>query len=273
MICASKAVVVTHVFEGINNAEACHEMSRIFFFILVFLFLLGFIILSDSAQIVLQSSRHDRAHVTLPPAQPKQNSKLQLWLHAFIQEKKKTEKGTVETKEMNHHRQFIMGDGGGEYALNPFLLSLERSKWYIQQQAKRARAGYLFGSTHPDRPTRRSLTTSHEKRRLPGRRGDGDGAGAGGVRAAVAVVGGGLGVAEAAQDVGLLGGESGGGERGGPAVARGAADGRAALGPDVRLAAHEEDDDLARARTQPRQRVPALGETAAAAAGLCASTN
>jgi hypothetical protein len=42
----------------------------------------------------------------------KQNSKLQLWLHAFIQGKKKTEKGTVETKEMNHHRQFIIGDGG-----------------------------------------------------------------------------------------------------------------------------------------------------------------
>jgi hypothetical protein len=51
-------------------------------------------------------------------------------------------------------------------------------------------------------------------------------------------------------------------------VARGAADGDAALGPDVGLAVHEEEQDLARARPQPRQRVPALGEPAAA--GLCA---
>jgi hypothetical protein len=29
-----------------------------------------------------------------------------------FKKKKKTEKGTVETKEMNHHRQFIIGDGG-----------------------------------------------------------------------------------------------------------------------------------------------------------------
>ena len=89
-----------------------------------------------------------------------------------------------------------------------------------------------------------------------------------GRRRALVLGGGLLGVAEAAQDVGLLGGEADGGEHGGPAVARGAADGDAALVPDVGLAVHEEDDDLARARPQPRQRVPALGEPAAA--GLCA---
>jgi hypothetical protein len=72
-----------------------------------------------------------------------------------------------------------------------------------------------------------------------------------------------LAVAEAAQHVGLLGGEADGGEHGGPAVARGAADGDAAVGPDVRLAVDEEEQDLAVARAQPHHGAPALPEPAA----------
>jgi hypothetical protein len=77
------------------------------------------------------------------------------------------------------------------------------------------------------------------------------------------LLGRGLALAEPAQDVGLLCAEADGGEHGGPAVARGAADGAAALGPDVRLAVHEEEHDLARARPQLHQRVPALHDPAA----------
>jgi len=76
-----------------------------------------------------------------------------------------------------------------------------------------------------------------------------------------------LAVAEATEDVGLLGGEPDGGEHGGPAVSRGAADGDAALGPDVGLAVDEEEQDLAVARAQPHHGAPALREPALLLAG------
>lgn len=78
--------------------------------------------------------------------------------------------------------------------------------------------------------------------------------------------GGGLGVAEAAEDVGLLGGEPDGGEHGRPAVARRGAHGAAAPGAELRrLAVEEEEHDLVRARPELRHRAPALHQPSAAA--------
>lgn len=82
-----------------------------------------------------------------------------------------------------------------------------------------------------------------------------------------------LALAEPTQDVGLLDGESEGGEHGRPAVLRGAADGAAALGPDVGLAVEEEEQDLVRARAQLRHRAPALRDPAGAAAGGVCTSN